>query len=450
MQDIIRQLRTPQTIRDRALILFNLAQSNQLSGFHCHLSKLPDVADYVIEVIRSEYPDLNVPFHSRWRHFEVGGTSRLQQFQASLADYSALEQAKSKLDLAIISVLLDAGAGANWHYQEPHTNSIYSRSEGLALASFHSFCQGLFSSNPEHPYQVDSLALQNLTQPALETAFQVTAQNPLIGISGRLQLLKKLGQVLSNSPQFFPGSPPRPSDLIHHWLGQTEVDPPKSRLRLRSGQALERGTFTTAPLFKRGWGDQNVANKSAKFSHQLSTVTIFQTILESLGEIWPGRLTLDGINLGDVWQYSALPNTGIGSQFIPFHKLSQWLTYSLLEPLQDLGLTITDLNQLTGLPEYRNGGLFLDLGVLELKDHAQLEISHKVDSELIIEWRALTLVLLDQLAEIIRKKLNLTAQEFPLVKLLQGGTWTAGRKIAAQLRPGGVPPLRIDSDGTVF
>lgn len=407
MQDVIRELRTPQTIRDRALILFHLAQSHQLSGFHCHLSKLPDVADYVIEVIRSEYPDLNVPFHSRWRHFEVGGKSRLEQFQASLADYSALEQAKSKLDLAIISVLLDAGAGANWHYQEPHTNTIYSRSEGLALASFHSFCQGLFSSNPEHPYQVDSLALQNLTQPALETAFQVTPENPLVGISGRLELLKKLGQVLSNSPQFFPSSPPRPSDLIHHWLGQIQ-------------------------------------------NNSLSTVTIFQTILESLGEIWPGRLTLNGINLGDVWQHSALPNTGIGSQFIPFHKLSQWLTYSLLEPLQDLGLTITDLNQLTGLPEYRNGGLFLDLGVLELKDPRQLPISHKVDSELIIEWRALTLILLDQLAEIIRKKLNLTAQEFPLVKLLQGGTWTAGRKIAAQLRPGGIPPLFIDSDGTVF
>lgn len=407
MQDIIRELRTPQTIRDRALILFNLAQSHQLSSFHCHLSKLPDVADYVIEVIRSEYPDLNVPFHSRWRHFEIGGKSRLEQLRASLSEYSPIEQAKSKLDLAIISVLLDAGAGAKWHYQEPQTNQIYSRSEGLAVASFHAFYQGLFSSNPEHPYQVDSLALQNLTQPALEIAFQVTPKNPLVGISGRLQLLQKLGQVLSNSPQFFPGYPPRPSDLIHGWLIQTQND-------------------------------------------RLSTVTIFQTILESLGEIWPGRLTLDGVNLGDVWQHSALPNTGIGSQLIPFHKLSQWLTYSLLEPLQELGLIIADLNQLTGLPEYRNGGLFLDLGVLELKDPSQLQVSHNVDSELIVEWRALTLILLDQLAEIIREKLNLTADEFPLVKLLQGGSWTAGRKIAAQLRPGGIPPLLIESDGTVF
>lgn len=407
MQDVIRELREPQTIRDRALILFNLAQSDQLSGFRCHLSKLPDVADYVIEVIRSEYRDLNVPFHSRWRHFEIGGKSRLEQLQHSLAGYSAIEQAKSKLDLAIISVLLDAGAGAQWHYQEPNTNNTYSRSEGLAIASFHAFCQGLFSCNPNYPYQVDSLALQHLTENTLEAAFQITPKNPLVGLSGRLELLQKLGQIPYNTPRFFPGSPHRPSDLIHSWLVEAEND-------------------------------------------RLSVVTIFQSILESLGEIWPGRLTLDGVNLGDVWQHSALPNTGIGSQFIPFHKLSQWLTYSLLEPLQELGLTITDLNQLTGLPEYRNGGLFLDLGVLELKDHSQFQVSHKVDSELIIEWRALTIILLDRLAEIIREKLGLTPDEFPLVKLLQGGSWTAGRKIAAQLRPGGVPPLHIDSDGTVF
>ncbi|MBP0013079.1 MAG: URC4/urg3 family protein [Roseofilum sp. SBFL] len=407
MQEVIKQLRSPQTIRDRASILFDLAQSDQLSSFRCHLSKLPDIADYVIEVIRAEYPDLNVPFHSRWRHFEVGGNSRLEQLQRSLSGYSDLEQAKSKLDLAIISVLLDAGAGVQWHYQEPNTANTYNRSEGLAVASFHSFCQGLFSSTPKHPYQVDSLALQNLTQPALETAFQVTPENPLVGISGRLNLLQKLGKVLSDSPQFFPGSPPRPSDLIHGWLVQTE-------------------------------------------NNRLSALTILQTILESLGEIWPGRLTLNGVNLGDVWQHTALPKTGIGSQFIPFHKLSQWLTYSLLEPLQELGLTITDLNQLTGLPEYRNGGLFLDLGGLEIKDQSQLTIPHKVDSELIIEWRALTVILLDKLTEIIRQKLNLTADEFPLVKLLQGGSWTAGRKIAAQLRSGGVPPLFIDSDGTVF
>jgi hypothetical protein len=136
-------------------------------------------------------------------------------------------------------------------------------------------------------------------------------------------------------------------------------------------------------------------------------------------------------------------------QYIPFHKLSQWLTYSLLEPLQELGLEIIGLEELTGLPEYRNGGLCLDLGLLQAHSDV-FQKCHAVDSEVIVEWRALTVSLLDKIAEIIRQKLNLSAAELPLVKVLQGGTWSAGRKIAAELREGGVPPIQIESDGTVF
>jgi hypothetical protein len=58
--------------------------------------------------------------------------------------------------------------------------------------------------------------------------------------------------------------------------------------------------------------------------------------------------------------------------------------------------------------------------------------------------------LLDRIAVAIRQQLNLSAAELPLVKVLQGGTWTAGRRIAAELREGGIPPIQIESDGTVF
>ena len=53
---------------------------------------------------------------------------------------------------------------------------------------------------------------------------------------------------------------------------------------------------------------------------------------------------------------------------IPFHKLSQWLAYSLIEPLQAAGIAVTDIDGLTGLAEYRNGGLFVDAGVISLRD----------------------------------------------------------------------------------
>jgi len=183
---------------------------------------------------------------------------------------------------------------------------------------------------------------------------------------------------------------------------------------------------------------------------KLPAKVVLSAVLEGLGEIWPGRLAIAGVNLGDVWYHSALSGDKPSDHYIPFHKLSQWLTYSLLEPLQELGLEITGLDELTGLAEYRNGGLCLDLGLIVVKDPAILQQRHLPGSEVIVEWRALTVSFLDRIAEAIRKQLNLTATQLPLVKVLQGGTWTAGRKIAAQLREGGVPPIQIESDGTVF
>ena len=183
---------------------------------------------------------------------------------------------------------------------------------------------------------------------------------------------------------------------------------------------------------------------------QLAAEEVLSAVLEGLGDIWPKRLEIAGVNLGDVWPHSALVGDGLGAGLVPFHKLSQWLSYSLLEPLQELGLEITGLDALTGLPEYRNGGLCLDLGLLQAKHPAVLQQPHPVGSEVIVEWRALTVILLDRIAAAVREELGMSVEELPLVKVLQGGTWSAGRRIAAQHRPGGVPPIQLESDGTVF
>jgi hypothetical protein len=132
---------------------------------------------------------------------------------------------------------------------------------------------------------------------------------------------------------------------------------------------------------------------------------------------------------------------------MPFHKLSQWLTYSLLEPFEWAGVTVTDLDALTGLPEYRNGGLLLDTGVLRLRDPALAQSDWAVDDEIVVEWRALTVALLDELAPLVRS--DLAAPQLPLACVLEGGTWATGRAFAARLRDGR-PPLSIISDGTVF
>lgn len=406
-QDAIAYLQTPQAIRDRSQQLFDLACQNQLDHFACDLTKLPEVAAYVLQVIQANYPDLEVPFHSRWRHFEVDGLSRLTLLEPELSQLDPLERVRMQFDLAVTSVLLDAGAGTQWQYREPETGKVFQRSEGLAIASFHSFTSGLFSSQPDLLWQADAVGLAQLSEERLGAAFQVSDTNPLVGLAGRVTLLQKLSHALEKSPALFGNDLPRPGNLVDYLLAQAQND-------------------------------------------TLPASSILQAILLGLGDIWPGRIALGGVPLGDVWLHPKLPDTELGGQLVPLHKLSQWLTYSLLEPLQDLGLTITDLDALTGLAEYRNGGLFVDLGVLVPKHKAVLGQAHPPDSPIIVEWRALTIILLDHVADAIRQTLNLSITELPLAKVLQGGTWTAGRQIAAAKRPGSPPPIQLASDGTVF
>ena len=138
------------------------------------------------------------------------------------------------------------------------------------------------------------------------------------------------------------------------------------------------------------------------------------------------------------------------SGLVPLHKLSQWLAYSLIEPLEAAGIVVTDIDGLTGLAEYRNGGLFVDMGVLALRDPSAGAHAHDVGSALVVEWRALTVALLDRLAELVRARLGADAVSMPLARILQGGTWAAGRAIARARRADGAPPIKIISDGTVF
>ncbi|MGZ5870829.1 MAG: DUF1688 family protein, partial [Bradyrhizobium sp.] len=135
---------------------------------------------------------------------------------------------------------------------------------------------------------------------------------------------------------------------------------------------------------------------------------------------------------------------------VPLHKLSQWLAYSLIEPLQTAGIRVTDIDGLTGLAEYRNGGLFIDAGVLAFRNAEDPRHEHEVASPLVVEWRALTVALLDRVAEGMRQRLGLDATSLPLAKVLEGGTWAAGRRLAREHRADASPPVKVISDGTVF
>jgi len=384
-------------VRERCGIVLAAAKRGETRHFRLHLDRLDEAVERVVAVTRRRYSDLDVPFHSRWRHFSAGGIDRATSV-APGADPAA--RASARLDLAIVSVLLDAGSGPGWRYREAETGLVIARSEGLAVASLRAMQKGLFSADPGNPWRADAAALAAMTPDRLGEAFQHGPDNPLLGLDGRAALLRRLGEVAAGAPEVF-GEPGRLGRLYDHWLP------------------------------RRG---------------ELPAPDILRFVLRAFGPIWPGRLSLNGVPVGDCGRHSAVPGDGL----VPFHKLSQWLVYSLIEPLAEAGFNVTDIDGLTGLAEYRNGGLFIDCGIIEPRDTSLLQQRLDPFSEPVVEWRALTLALLDRLAVRVRERLGKSAADFPLTKVLEGGSWVAGREIAAERRPDGSAPLLIASDGTLF
>jgi hypothetical protein len=58
--------------------------------------------------------------------------------------------------------------------------------------------------------------------------------------------------------------------------------------------------------------------------------------------------------------------------------------------------------------------------------------------------------LLDCIADGLRQRLGRDTTSMPLAKILEGGTWAAGRLLARERRADGSPPVKVISDGTVF
>ena len=395
-------------VRARAKRMLALGLDDKLPNFRIKLERLDDAVDLVVTTMRKNYPSLDVPFHSRWRHFNVDGESRFDALTQTAAWTDPAVRARAAFDLAFVSVLLDAGAGARWRYHDAVTGGSIGRSEGLALASLDMFARGVFSSQAKDPLRADAAALARIDAEILRSNFQVARDNPLVGLEGRAALLRALGELLAARPDVFArNDTPRPGGFFDHLT------------------ALAGGSEVPAPL-------------------------ILSELLKQFGSIWPSRLTLGGVPLGDCWRHVAIVTDDATNGLVPLHKLSQWLTYSLIEPLQQAGLAVTDIDGLTGLAEYRNGGLFVDTGVLELNDPLAAAREHDVASELVVEWRALTVALLDQLALAVRAKLQMDAATLPLAKILEGGSWAAGRTIAFMRRADGAPPIKVISDGTVF
>ena len=420
LHEAVRRLRQPATIRERCAAVTRWVADGRSTHFTLQREHLDEVAERVATLTRSRFPTLRVPFHSRWRHFEAGGVDRKGELDARLSGRSAAATARARIDLALISVLLDAGAGSRWRYHEAESDRSFARSEGLAVASFRAFMAGRFSSEAGDPLRVDAKALAAIDARALASMFQVSLDNPLVGLEGRVALLHRLADALRAQPEVFTalGQPGHLFDALTHHRHAPELHHHHPR--------------------------------PAMHAHQVSAARVLGALLDAFSGIWPSGQVLQGMPLGDVWPHPAAGGHGLDAGWVPFHKLSQWLAYSLLEPFEWAGVRVHEVDALTGLPEYRNGGLLLDAGVIVPRDSAFAQHAVRPSDSWTIEWRALTVTLLDELAPRVRCLLGVDDAAFPLARLLEGGTWAAGRAIAAERREGALPPVVVASDGTVF
>lgn len=276
----------------------------------------------------------------------------------------------------------------------------------------------------------------------------------MAGVEGRAQLLIRLADALEQSKEFF-GEEGRPGNMLGKFRRPGSSDELHSRFRW----------LTSRPP------DHILSHPATQASSVIivPVPVLWNVLMNGLAPIWPpSRTAINGVSLGDAWPcssmpqpaqspssptFSPFPNTtgqsnGVApwESILPFHKLTQWLTYSLMQPMQSImKMQFAGQEMLTGLPEYRNGGLFIDLGVLTLKpaDHerglqnyaeycrrkgvAGVEVAPMFEpgDDVIVEWRGVTVGFLDMLCAEVNKALRneLAGHELSLAQVLEAGSW---------------------------
>ncbi|KAI8971460.1 hypothetical protein BDF20DRAFT_884613 [Mycotypha africana] len=437
------------SVRERCFKVQEAASRNRLKHFDVDPTKLEEMIQFVVLIIKRDYDTPSeIPPYSRWRHFDVGGRPRLNnllQTWASLGQ-DALEQTRKLIDILVIACLMDIKPCQTWTYTEKSTGRIFKRKDGIAVAILDMFVNGVFSSDPAQPHRVDSEGLRGLTFEALSDCLQFSDSNSFVGIQERHAALLHLGHVLQNCTDYFGEAIHRPGNLMDYLLRHPTT------IKTKKG-----------PL--------------------ISIETLWPVVLE-MGELWAAEENVGGTpGLGDVWPCAAIAGStsSLSSTddlnkntitYVAFHKLTQWIIYSIIEPMEKLlGATIEGTDLLTPLPDYCNGGFLIDTGFLTLKpeDHERgiknyhansllpyqpkIEVApmFEMSDPVVTEWRALTVAYLDIVAERVRQSLRLTKKQLSLSQLIQGGTWSAGRELAEISRPNThEPPIVIKTDKRVI
>lgn len=394
----------PREIRRRAHHLLDLAADMQLKHVQVDVSRLGDALLTLLETTKDSYPDFHIPPYGVWRDFEVGGIDRW----AALADARAFEGAEHMLtaaaDLAILAAYMKTMHPPAWSFEDPMTGTRVSGKHASALAAFHMFAAGSFSSEMTDPYRVDAETLIRMEKDELASGLQWDLQDDTDLLEAMQKHLKRLGEALA----------------------------------LRS-DLFSEGYFTRPGLL--------MVRAAREAEGAVSAHNLLDRLLEALAPVWPGGAESGEITLGDSFAHSPLTGAD-GAAVYPFHLAAQEMVYSLVEPYAWAGLEVADLELLTAPADDMHAALFVRSGVLKIKDGPEAPTEDGVRDRM-VEIRGVTTALTDRLADLLRAELEVPEEQLPLTCILEGGTSRAGERALQQsdgelqklgrfLNPGGV------------
>ncbi len=379
------------------------ARSGDLASLSIDESAIAGTVQLVRREIEATYPDYQLPPWSYWRRLETGGHDRWGMLAGAREFETADAMIRSAADLVVLIAVARQNFRQGWSFEEALSGGRFDGADGTALAVFGMFAAGAFSSAPADPLRADAHALVRMEPEEIAAGFQMEQTADETQLLHLATMFKRLGEVMAMRP-----------DLFEH-EGET-----------RPGSLLARIAAENR--------DQTV-----------SSGLLVERYLEGLTAIWDGGAVLDDVILGDVWAHDGICRTSTPKAFMPFHLPVLEIVHSLVEPLAWAGYMTSDLDRLPGLASLEHCALFIATGVIRLNEDDNVAPLHAA-----IELRAVTLGLLEEIADRLRSELEVDADTLPLICIQQGGTVAAGSKIAMENPAVWEKASKILSAGGVF
>jgi len=377
----------PDEIRRKARMMLDLAAEGRFAHVGVDLDKLDLAVTMVLETTKENYPEFQIPPYGIWRSFEAGGIDRWQAMASARSFETAEEMLAAAADLAILGISMTTLHPSAWRYEDRMTETVAAQTQASALAAFHMFASGSFSSEMTDPYRADADALVRMDLKELAAGLQWDDRDHTDYLQVMQRHLKRLGESLALRPDLFgEGEATRPGLLA-------------VRLAKESDGAIDAGL-------------------------------VLDRLLEALAPVWEGGATAGDIWLGDSFTHSALPGSDVHA-IVPFHLAAQQMVYSLVEPFAWAGFEVAGLEKLTAPADLAHAALFVHSGVLTLHDDSS-GLSPEAIRDRMVEIRAVTIALTDKLAERLASGLGLSLEQVPFTCILEGGTSRAGNRLVEQ------------------